>query len=55
MSTTRMSFDDSRARRELGYVPRPAHQALAASAHWFVDQGQLSPARRAKIVWSDAD
>jgi dihydroflavonol-4-reductase len=53
MSTTRMSFDDSRARQELGYSPRPAEEALAASAHWFVDQDRIVPARRAKITWSD--
>jgi dihydroflavonol-4-reductase len=53
MSTTRMSFDDSRARDELGYSPRPAAEALAASAHWFVDQDRVVPARRAKITWSD--
>jgi dihydroflavonol-4-reductase len=53
MSTTRMSFDDSRARQELGYDPRPADQALAASAHWFVDQGRVTAARTAKIHWSD--
>ncbi len=53
MSTTRMSFDDSRARDELGYSPRPAAEALAASAHWFVDQDRVVPARRARIAWSD--
>ncbi|HVC69636.1 MAG TPA: hopanoid-associated sugar epimerase [Acidimicrobiales bacterium] len=54
MSTTRMSFDDSRARAELGYAPRPAAAALAASAHWFVDQDKVNPARRAKITWTDS-
>jgi dihydroflavonol-4-reductase len=53
MSTTRMSFDDSRARRELGYSPRAASEALAASARWFVDQGLVVPARRAKITGAD--
>jgi dihydroflavonol-4-reductase len=53
MSTTRMAFDDSRARTELGYAPRPAAEALAASAHWFVDQGKVTPARAAKIRWTD--
>ena len=53
MSTTRMAFDDSRARSELGYSPRPAADALAASAHWFVDQGRVTAARTAKIHWSD--
>jgi dihydroflavonol-4-reductase len=53
MSTTRMAFDDSRARSELGYRPRPASEALSASAHWFVDQEKVVPARRAKITWAD--
>jgi nucleoside-diphosphate-sugar epimerase len=53
MSTTRMAFDDSRARTELGYAPRPAAEALAASAHWFVDQGKVTPGRAAKIRWTD--
>lgn len=53
MSTTRMAFDDTRARRELGYAPRPAVDALDASAHWFVDQGQVVASRRAKIDWAD--
>ena len=34
---------------ELGYSPRPASEALAASARWFVDQGLVVPARRARI------
>jgi dihydroflavonol-4-reductase len=53
MSTTRMAFDDSRARTELGYAPRPAAAALAASAHWFVDQKKVVPARAAKIHFTD--
>ena len=32
MSTSQMSFDDSRARNELGYAPRPAVQAMEESA-----------------------
>ena len=35
MSTSQMAFDDSRARAELGYAPRPAAEALEASARWF--------------------
>jgi dihydroflavonol-4-reductase len=53
MSTTRMAFDDSRARRELGFRSRPAADALVASAHWFADQGKVVPARMDKIVWSE--
>ena len=40
MSTSQMAFDVSRARAELGYSPRPADEALEASARWFaVDTG----------------
>jgi dihydroflavonol-4-reductase len=49
MSTTRMVFDDSRARAELGYTSRPATEAIAASARWFVEHGYVRPARYARI------
>jgi dihydroflavonol-4-reductase len=52
MSTTQMAFDDSRARKELGYAPRPAAQALQDSARWFVDNGYVTPSRQARIRWS---
>ncbi len=52
MSTSTMSFDDTRARTELGYTPRPAVQALEASARFFVDTGVVTPRRRDKIRWS---
>jgi dihydroflavonol-4-reductase len=52
MSTSTMAFDDRRARDELGYSPRPAAEALEASARWFVERGAVSPRRRAKISWS---
>ena len=41
MSTTRMAFDDTRARTELGYAPRPAREAIAESAAWYLDNGYL--------------
>jgi dihydroflavonol-4-reductase len=41
MATTKMAFDDSRARTELGYTPRPAAQAIAESAAWYLDNGYL--------------
>lgn len=49
MSTTDMIFDDGRARRELGYTSRPAAEAIADSARWFVDNGYLNEARRPRI------
>jgi len=51
MSTTQMAFDDSRARKELGYAPRPASEAVVDSARWFVDNGYVKDARRARITW----
>jgi len=53
MSTTHMSFDDRRARTELGYTSRPAVDALTRAAHWFVDAGYVKPERAATFVWSD--
>jgi dihydroflavonol-4-reductase len=50
MSTTRMAFDDSRARAELGHAPRPAAEALADSARWYLDNGFVAPARAARIA-----
>jgi dihydroflavonol-4-reductase len=51
MSTTKMAFDDSRARKELGYAPRPAEQAVFDSARWFVENGYVKDSRRARITW----
>jgi dihydroflavonol-4-reductase len=50
MSTTRMAFDDSRARGELGYSPRPAVDALADSVRWFVDSGRVTERRRTRLT-----
>lgn len=54
MSTSRMSFDGSRACAELGYAPRPARDALIDSARWFVASGKVAQRRLARIRWSDA-
>jgi dihydroflavonol-4-reductase len=51
MSTTRMVFDDSRARAEIGYTSRPARDAIEDSARWFVDNGYLDAKRLARISW----
>ena len=45
MSTTRMAFDDSRARTELGYAPRSAREAIADSARWYLDNGYVTERR----------
>jgi nucleoside-diphosphate-sugar epimerase len=45
MSTTRMVFDDSRARRELGYITAAAAEAIRRSADWYVAEGYVRPER----------
>ena len=45
MSTTRMAFDDSRARSELGYTSRPPAEALRDSAQWYRDNGYVKAGR----------
>jgi dihydroflavonol-4-reductase len=49
MSTTNMMFNDQRARTELGYASRPAQEALADSARWFVDNGYVATKRHGRI------
>jgi dihydroflavonol-4-reductase len=51
MSTTHMSFDDRRARTELGYTSRPAAVALERAARWFVESGAVRPDRAARCTW----
>jgi len=41
MAKRRMFFDDSRARRELGYVSRPYREGLADAVAWFRAHGRL--------------
>jgi dihydroflavonol-4-reductase len=53
MSTSRMAFDNTRARDELGFAPRPALSALADSARWFASSGKVSDRRSARMRWSD--
>jgi dihydroflavonol-4-reductase len=51
MATTTMTFDDSRARSELGYHSRPAVLALYESALWFVEHGYVDAERMNKLRW----
>ncbi len=55
MATTHMAFDDRRARAELGYCSRPASEALAEAARWFVETGRVRPERVAVMdpAWAD--
>jgi hypothetical protein len=46
-----MIFNDERARTEIGHTSRPAREAIEESARWFVDNGYVSPQRRAAISW----
>ena len=40
MSKKRMFFSSAKAERELGYVPRPARQALEDAVQWFGQHGR---------------
>jgi dihydroflavonol-4-reductase len=51
MASTQMLFDDSRARAELGYVSRPAAEALTRSARWYAENGYVTAARLARCSW----
>jgi dihydroflavonol-4-reductase len=53
MSMTKMIFDDSRARAELGYTSRPTSEAVDSSARWFVENGYVRPERVAAISWPE--
>ncbi len=45
MAAQIMAFDDSRARSELGYVSRPASEAIERSVRFFVEEGYIRPDR----------
>jgi dihydroflavonol-4-reductase len=53
MSTTRMIFNDARARAEIGHTSRPAREAIRDSARWFADNGYVVPSRHAAIKWRE--
>ncbi len=37
-------MDNSKARRELGFIPRPTHESVEAAYRWFAEHGSLSRA-----------
>jgi len=49
MATTRMEYDDSRARTELGYTSAPARDALARAARWYVEHGFVKDSHARRI------
>jgi dihydroflavonol-4-reductase len=49
MAATRMEYDTSRARTELGYSSMPARTALTRAARWFVANGFVKDARVERI------
>jgi ornithine--oxo-acid transaminase len=51
MSTTKMIFNDDRARAEIGHKSRPARLAIEDSARWFTDHGYVSAQRLSAIKW----
>jgi len=51
MATTKMIFNDDRARAEIGHKSRPARLAIEDSARWFTDNGYVTPERLAAIRW----
>ena len=55
MAATTMTFDDTRARTELGYRSRPAVSALYDSARWFVENSYVSSERMSLLAWHAPD
>jgi dihydroflavonol-4-reductase len=49
MATTRMEYDDSRARSELGYTSIGAREALTRAARWYVEHGFVKGSQMARI------
>jgi dihydroflavonol-4-reductase len=51
MASTTMTFNDERARTEIGYMSRPPAKALFDSARWFVENHYVSAERARMISW----
>jgi dihydroflavonol-4-reductase len=49
MAKYTMHFDDSKARRELGYRSRPYREALVEAIEWFIQAGYLKRPRRMPV------
>src|SRR5262249_17524360 len=49
MATTRMEYDDDRARAELGYTSIPARDALVGGVRWYLAHGFFKPSRVDRI------
>lgn len=55
MASTRMVYDTSRARTELGYTSLPARAALLRAARWFVENGFVKDAHVKRIRFPQED
>ena len=42
MAKKKMFFSHAKAKRKLGYAPRPAKHALRDAVHWFKENGYIS-------------
>jgi len=49
MATTRMEYDDSRARVELGYTSIPAREALRGAVKWYLEHGFVKASHAERI------
>jgi dihydroflavonol-4-reductase len=49
MAKYTMHFDDSKARRELGYTSRPYRNALGEAVEWFIGAGYMKRPRRMAV------
>lgn len=43
-------FDTRRARRELGFAPRPAREALADALRWIAREGRCPPEATKRVL-----